>query len=180
MVGWVGGAGWAVSASFGSPVYGWVPLGWGEPLHPWWRRCSYNCWASYNRPYAVNVTVRPTAPPTQFRNVVVPGAVSAVAATTLNGRLMVRDHLVPVASQQMRWRPSPAAPPVRQVHPIGPRRHRRDAAAFHLLPGVASGTTWCRSRARRPAAPPTSPPAVATPVPGRRRRGHRRHRRHQG
>ena len=42
----------------GAPVYGWVPLGWGEPYHPWWRRCSDSCWARYNRPYAVNVAVR--------------------------------------------------------------------------------------------------------------------------
>ena len=34
----------------GAPVYGWVPLGWGEPFHPWWGHCSYNCWATYNRP----------------------------------------------------------------------------------------------------------------------------------
>ena len=150
LVGWVGGAGWAVSANFGSPVYGWVPLGWGEPLNPWWRRCSYNCWASYNRPYAVNVTVRPTAPSAQFRNVVVPGAVSAVPATTLNGRLMVRDHLVPVASQQMRAAPVlAAAPPVPASSPhLGPRPGTAGhaAAGFHVLPGVAAGTARCRSR----------------------------------
>ena len=23
----------------GGPVYGWVPLGWGEPFRPWWNRC---------------------------------------------------------------------------------------------------------------------------------------------
>ena len=65
------------------PVYGWVPLGWGEPYLPSWRRCSGSCWARYNRPYAVNVTVRPRArrrPATS--NLAVPGALSAVPART--------------------------------------------------------------------------------------------------
>ncbi len=167
LVGWVGGPGWAVSANFGSPVYGWVPLGWGEPLHPWWRRCSYNCWASYNRPYAVNVTVRPTAPPTQFRNVVVPGAVSAVAGTTLNGRLMVRDHLVPVASQQMRAAPVlAAAPPVPASSPhLGPRPGTAGTPqpASTYYPVSRQGRLGVEAGARQPAAPP----AVAAPVPGR-------------
>ena len=34
MVGWYGGDGWSFSVSYGAPVYGWVPLGWGEPLVP--------------------------------------------------------------------------------------------------------------------------------------------------
>ena len=167
LVGWVGGPGWAVSANFGSPVYGWVPLGWGEPLHPWWRRCSYNCWASYNRPYAVNVTVRPTAPPTQFRNVVVPGAVSAVAGTTLNGRLMVRDHLVPVASQQMRAAPVlAAAPPAPASSPhLGPRPGTAGTPqpASTYYPVSRQGRLGVEAGPRQPAAPP----AVAAPVPGR-------------
>jgi len=127
LVGWVGGAGWGVSARLGAPVYGWVPLGWGEPLHPWWQRCSYNCWARYNRPYAVNVAVRPTHPPAQFRNVAVPGAMSAVAAPTLSGRLQVREHLVTVPSQQYRSAPVLAAAP---ALPSGPPR----------IPGPRAGT----------------------------------------
>ena len=127
LVGWVGGAGWGVSARVGAPVYGWVPLGWGEPLHPWWQRCSYNCWARYNRPYAVNVAVRPTHPPAQFRNVAVPGAMSAVAAPTLSGRLQVREHLVTVPSQQYRSAPVLAAAP---AVPSGPPR----------IPGPRAGT----------------------------------------
>ena len=52
LVAWVGGPGWGFSVGRGAPVYGWVPLGWGDAYHPSWRRCSYNCWARYNRPYA--------------------------------------------------------------------------------------------------------------------------------
>ncbi len=65
LVAWYGGAGWGLSVGGGGPAYGWVPLGWGDPYLPWWRRCSHNCWAQYNRPFAVNVNQRPTAPPGQ-------------------------------------------------------------------------------------------------------------------
>ena len=57
LVGWAGGSGWSLSATVGAPVYGWVPLAWGEPYRPWWGRCSNGCWDRYNRPYAVNVAV---------------------------------------------------------------------------------------------------------------------------
>ncbi|MET0682115.1 MAG: DUF6600 domain-containing protein, partial [Casimicrobiaceae bacterium] len=79
LVAWYGGSRWGVSVGHGAPVYGWVPLGWREAYHPTWRQCSFNCWARYNRPYAVNVTVRPSAPPARYANLAVPGALSAVA-----------------------------------------------------------------------------------------------------
>ena len=60
LVGWTGGPGWGISLNVGGPVFGWVPLAWGEPYRPWWNRCSYGCWDRFNRPYAVNVVrVRP-------------------------------------------------------------------------------------------------------------------------
>ena len=37
LVGWIGGAGWGVSISFGiGGGCGWFPLGWGEPYYPWY------------------------------------------------------------------------------------------------------------------------------------------------
>jgi hypothetical protein len=157
LVGWVGGASWGVSVRFGSPVYGWVPLGWGEPFHPWWNRCSQNCWANFNRPYAVNVTVRPNRPPTTFRNVAYPGAVTAVAGATLAGRLPVASNRVNVPAQQL------GAAPVLAVAPAvatGPSR----------IPGIrpgASGTPqpastfYPVSRMGRPGSE-----TVARPQPG--------------
>jgi hypothetical protein len=35
LVAWFGGPGWGVSFGFGG-VYGWAPLGWGEPFYPWY------------------------------------------------------------------------------------------------------------------------------------------------
>ena len=127
LVGWVGGAGWGVSTRFGSPVYGWVPLGWGEPLHPWWNRCSDNCWARYNRPYAVNVAVRPANPPSHFRNGAYPGALTAVSASTLAGRLPVASNRVIVPAQQMASAPVLATAPAVASGPL-------------RIPGTRAGT----------------------------------------
>jgi hypothetical protein len=162
LVGWVGGASWGVSARLGKPVYGWVPLGWGEPLNPWWHRCSYNCWARYNRPYAVNVAVRPTHPPAQFRNVAVPGAMSAVAAPTLSGRLLVRDHLVTVPSQQYRSAPVLATAP---AVPAGPLHIPGPRAGAPGVPAPAS-TYYPVSRQGRPGveAPARQALPAATPI----------------
>ena len=68
--------------------------GWREAYHPAWRQCSYNCWARYNRPYAVNVAVRPSAPPARYANLAVPGAMSAVTAATLVGSRPVTSNLL--------------------------------------------------------------------------------------
>ena len=164
LVGWVGGSSWGVSARLGAPVYGWVPLGWGEPLNPWWHRCSYNCWARYNRPYAVNVAVRPTHPPANFRNVRVPGAMSAVAAPTLSGRLQVREHLVSVPSQQYRTAPVLATAPAVPSGPLripGPRAGTPGvpAPASTYYPVVRQGRPGSEASARQatPAAAPIAP-----------------------
>jgi len=113
LVGWYGGAGWAMSVSGGAPVYGWVPLGWGDAYIPWWRRCSNNCWTHYNRPFAVNVTVRPTAPPARYSNFGVPGAMTVVAGATLATRKPVPANIVPLPGSLATSAPALAsAPPV--------------------------------------------------------------------
>jgi len=147
LVGWVGGAGWAVSSNFGSPVYGWVPLGWGEPYHPWWHRCSYNCWTQYNRPYAVNVSVRPNAPPPRYRNVGVPGAVTAVNGATLAGRIPVASNLVRVPPRDVSAAPVLASAPRVGSGPLhvpvvraGTGGTPQPASTFHPVTRAGEGT----------------------------------------
>ncbi len=111
MVAWYGGGGWSFSASFGAPVFGWVPLGWGEPYMPWWRGCSDRCWTMYNRPYAVNYAERPRAPPTHYRNWSAPGGVTAVAGATFTGRQPVHRNLVDVKPQLVSGAPVLAQAP---------------------------------------------------------------------
>lgn len=166
LVGWYGGAGWGMSSSLGSPVYGWVPLAWGEAYHPWWRRCTYNCWATYNRPYAVNVTVRPNHPPAQYRNVGVPGAVTAVAGATLAGHLPVASNRVPVPAQQLATAPVLASAP---AVPAGPRHIPGTRPGAAGTPPPAS-TFYPVSRAGRQAGevvrPSTGGTGARTPVTG--------------
>ena len=89
LVGWVGGAGWACRSPSAAPVYGWVPLGWGDAVRPVVgpRRLRQRCWTHYNRPYAVPYAVdraeRPTRRRSPIRTARVPGAVTAVAGATL-------------------------------------------------------------------------------------------------
>ena len=111
MVAWYGGGGWSFSVSFGAPVFGWVPLGWGEPYMPWWRGCSDRCWTMYNRPYAVNYAERPHAPPTHYRNWSAPGGVTAVAGATFTGRQPVHRNLVDVKPQLVSGAPMLAQAP---------------------------------------------------------------------
>jgi len=57
LVAFYSGGGFSFGFSFGTPYLGWVALGWGEPLIPWWgpapfRRYAY--WAGWGGPRIVN------------------------------------------------------------------------------------------------------------------------------
>lgn len=119
LVAWYGGPGWSFSASYGAPVYGWIPLGWRDPYIPWWgrRECGERCWSHYNRPYAVNYAEFRSAPPTRYANAAVPGAITAVAGATLIGAKPVASNRVRVPQQMTRTAPVlAAAPAVKPLH----------------------------------------------------------------
>ena len=112
MVGWVGGAGWGVSLSVGAPVYGWVPLAWGEPFRPWWNNCSYRCWTHFNRPYAVRTDERTWREPApRFQNVNHPGGITAVPGAAFSGSRSVSRNIVPVSANQVAGAPMLASAP---------------------------------------------------------------------
>ena len=116
LVGWFRGPGWGFSRTLGTPVFGWVPLSWGEPFWPHWR-CSRNCWQRFNHPYAVNIAERPGRPPTHFSNSNVPGAMTAVPATVLAGAKPVAPHLIRPTGSAARDVPVLAsAPSVTPLH----------------------------------------------------------------
>lgn len=170
LVGWYGGAGWSASVSLGAPVYGWVPLGWGEPYYPAWRHCSDRCWTRYNRPYAVNHAERRHAPPTRYVNWSAPGGVTAVAQATFTGRAPVHANLVAVRPHGLGnapvlphapaiAKPLPktipgAQPVVAAPAPAGRIYRERPVSA---LPAVAP--------AARPSAPPAEMPRQIHPAP---------------
>jgi hypothetical protein len=60
LVAFFGGPGLRVGVSVGGPVLGWVALGWGEPLVPWWGRAGFAnvpTWGGWGGPRVVNNVV---------------------------------------------------------------------------------------------------------------------------
>ncbi len=84
LVAFFGGHGARVGASIGGPLVGWVALGWGEPVAPWWGRDREPSWRGWGGPRVVNNTVinNTTVVNVQnisvYRNASAPNAVVAV------------------------------------------------------------------------------------------------------
>ncbi|MFO1302390.1 MAG: DUF6600 domain-containing protein [Burkholderiales bacterium] len=181
LVAWTGGAGWSVAVRTGGPVYGWVPLAWGEPYRPWWGRCSYGCWERYNRPYAVNVNVwRPNSPPpTQYRNWNAPNGVTAVQASSLYARQPVQQNMVRVSREQVATAPVLSSAPQVRADPNRaafqrPANAPPPASAFQPSYARPSSAPGSGTNMTRESAPPvqsfTSPssgnvsPSTRTPT----------------
>jgi hypothetical protein len=184
LVAWYGGSGWGFSASYGSPVYGWVPLGWRDPYVPRWTRCGSRCYTTYNRPYAVNLAERPNAPATTYTNWGVPGAITAVNGATFATRKPVQANRVAVPGAALAAAPALAlAPQVKPalasselVHagngvpaaastqrPASSRVYAVPPARVIPAPNPAAGAAQdARQRQASSPAPRASPPATAT------------------
>jgi hypothetical protein len=87
LVAFFGGPSVRVGISIGGPVVGWVALGWGEPLVPWWgregfiHRPSWNGWGGprvVNNAVITNTTVVNVQNINVYRNSSVPNAVVVV------------------------------------------------------------------------------------------------------
>jgi hypothetical protein len=87
LVAFFGGPGVRVGVSIGGPLVGWVPLGWGEPVVPWWGREGFihePSWRGWGGPRVVNnvvinnTTVVNVQNINVYRNAGVPNAVVAV------------------------------------------------------------------------------------------------------
>jgi hypothetical protein len=153
LVGWYGGQGWV---SAGAPVYGWVPLGWGEPYRPAWGRCAERCYRQFNQPYAVAQTDdRTTATARRYVNSSVPGAMTAVAAAVFSGRRPVAPNQVGVGESLAAIAPAMATAP-----PVMPRPER---GLQHPVAGapVPAGTQYQRLSRSEQRAPPASPMQAA-------------------
>ena len=159
LVVWVGGPGWRFPGGPGAPIYGWVPLGWGEAYHPHWRGCSDGCWARYNKPYAVNVSVRTSAPSMRYVNWNAPGAVTAVSAATFTGRKPVQANRVAIPDSAMTSAPVLSAPLVRP--------EIRQAAGIRPGNGVPAPASTFSTAAVRPAmnSRPVAVPGQGATVP---------------
>ncbi len=157
LVGWYGGQGWA---SAGPHVYGWVPLGWGEPYLPSWGRCSGRCWRQLNQPYAVAQTDRRSAPaPQRYVNSTVPGAMTAVTAAVLTGARPVAANQINVGGLPGTTPPVLGSAPA--VTPLARQGAPRPTAA--PIPASAQYRMLDRGNVRVVTSPPVAP-TVAVPV----------------
>jgi len=174
LVAWRGGPGWGLSASYGTPVYGWVPLGWRDPYIPPWNNCSSRCWTLYNQPYGVALRERPRAMPTTWSNLNVPGAVTAVPGHALTASRSIASERIRVPVQTASAAPAlasaPTMPPMRTRTPASTINAALPPAAGSLRPGQS------RSAYAPPTVPATMrssnanvPTASATTAPGARR-----------
>jgi hypothetical protein len=176
--------GGGVAVTLGRPLY-WAPLGWGEPVIPWWGRHGFvgvAWWGGWAGPRVVNnVVVNRTTNInvtniTVYRNVHVTNAVVGVAAerfgrgrvqptrisqaqaqqlTPVRGALAVR----PIAASVQPAASAAAAPPAAiQARPVLATRAPHDLRPALQTQGLASA----------PAVAPTAPPRLVPsprPVP---------------
>ena len=168
LVAWYHGGAFATAG--GAPLFGWVPLAYGEPYIPAWR-CSSRCLARYNRPYAAHAPERPDRP-ARYANVAVPGGMTAVPGDVLTGgrpvavaRIPVETHraVAPPVGTPPSVKPTPALPVVRPgaAPPPAPRVVPPPPSAAPLAPAAMPSTMPAAPRA--PLAPvPASP---LTPMP---------------
>jgi hypothetical protein len=154
-----------VSVAIVGPALGWVALGWGEPLVPWWGPSVFigrPWWGGWGGPRVVNnvvinrTTIVNVTNITTYRNLTVPTAVVAVRQEQF-GRVPVADaRLGQVDARQLR--------PVHGPLPVAPT-----AASFVAASGRAVRPPE-QTVARRVVAtrPPTAGAAPVAPEPGPR------------
>jgi hypothetical protein len=159
LVGWVGGPGWRYSGIQGGPVYGWVPLGWGEAYHPRWKGCAEICWTRYNKPYGATGS-RPDAPPSRYVNATTPGAITAVPGPAFIGRKPVQSQRVAIPDGVLAGAPVLADPLLRPDI-----RQGTGVRAGNGIPPAASSSYAVPSRSPRTAAPPGASPVTIAPAP---------------
>jgi len=159
LVGWVGGPGWRYSGIQGGPVYGWVPLGWGEAYHPRWKGCSEICWTRYNKPYAAAGS-RSDAPPRSYVNATAPGAVTAVPGPAFIGRKPVQSHRVAIPEGALAGAPVLAEPMLRPDI-----RQGAGVKPGNGVPRAASASYVAPSRPPRTGAAVGASPVAIVPTP---------------
>jgi len=154
LVAWYRGSGWGAESN----VYGWIPLGWGDPYVPPWRLCSGRCWRQYNQPFAVaQRDVQATS--LRYANALVPGAMTAVPASVLSASRAVAANQVPVgpatASSAAMLAGAPAFAPAAARNPVRPG----------LAVPIPAGAQFQQLTRSAQYPPPRAMPSTATSVP---------------
>jgi hypothetical protein len=195
LVAFFGGPGVAVGVA--RPTVGWVALGWGEPLIPWWGRPGFvgvPCWAGWGGPHVVNnmvvthTTVVKATSVKVFRNTSVKQAVVAVPRDRFGGAPVARvrashvdaDRLAPMRGTIVRHpgemtrdpdgparRPTTQPAPARTAAPTP--AITAPAPASRPTAQAAPAPTLQRPGAERPSAAPSAVAPRPAPAPRWRR-----------
>jgi hypothetical protein len=146
-----------VAVGVAGPTVGWVALGWGEPLIPWWGRVGFvgvPWWAGWGGPRVVNnvivshTTVVHVSSVRFFRNTSVKNAVVAVP----------RDHFGRTSVKRTRGRHV-------DLRALDPMRGTVVPDPTHVSRGMTRDPDGPRSRARSRPAPVAPPAAGQRPTP---------------
>ncbi len=174
LVAFFGEPGVRVGVSFSGSVVGWVALGWGEPVVPWWGRDREPSWRGWGGPRIVNNTVVNNTTVVNVRNINVyrnAGVQNAVVA--IDRHRFGRGPIGPAREMRLdakTLRPTHAVPPVsvtpasfvpatsRGVQPPETAVKRSVVATrpWHISPVPAGGA------ARGPAAAAAAAPRVVS------------------
>jgi hypothetical protein len=169
-------SGISVRIGIGGPGVGWVALGWGEPLRPWWGRPGFigaPWWGGWGGPRVVNNVVIDHRTVVDVNTIVyrhtrVPNAVIAVGEGHF-GAGRIRPLRVPAHEPR-------ELEPIREAHPVKPRPSSHAAAtgpAVRPPPGVAARPVVTTRPPREGPRPPdqataSGKPPVAVPQPAPR------------
>jgi hypothetical protein len=137
MVAWFGGGHWGVGLGFGfGGGYGWCPLGWGEPFHPWY----HGGWGYFRNVNIYNTRITNINryrngfgrgfEGRRYANMHARGGFSAVSRNTLEHGRAVNRNLVHVSQSAIRNAPGlnrVGASPTREAR-LGPKSGMRAAA----------------------------------------------------
>jgi hypothetical protein len=191
LVGFFGGPSVGISIGLGGPIVGWVALGWGEPVVPWWGRAGFihePSWRGWGGPRIVNnvvinnTTVVNVQTINIYRNTSVQNAVVVVPENHFGHGPITSARVSQVDVQRLQpihTAPQIAATPASFV-PTASRGIRppeesvkRAVVATRPPPAgpveVSGGTMGGPAGAPRPAPRLVSvpPPSATTPVPPR-------------
>jgi len=128
LVGWYGGSGWGFGFGFGwgyGPRYGWCPLGFREPYHPWFHtsvgyfrnvNLSNARISNFNRVSNNYFSGRAGTIPSHFENAGKPGALNAMSQNGLQRGLAVHGNSVHLTPNELQGAHSLSRPNINPTH----------------------------------------------------------------
>ncbi len=185
LVAFFGGPGVRVGVGIGGPVVGWVALGWGEPLVPWWGRAGFvhvPTWRGWHGPRVVNnvivsnTTVVNVEHLTVYRNTSVRNSVVVVnenrfghgpiMASTRVAQVEVKNLQVMHAAPQVAAVPASFVPTAsRGIRP--PEEHlRRSVVATRAPHAWSDSASGAEAKAGPAGIPRPAPRLVSVPRQG--------------